>query len=290
MDTQRKIYHHPFIAGILSAFCMALSQVFTKLAYEAPWEMVLFFRFAFSFLLIIPWLYHHEIRLSIREMPKHLSRSLAGFFSIAASIYAVQRLPLIEASTLFYTAPLFIPLLVYFCWHEVVPAGRFWGSVIGFGGILAILRPGIIPFSLPMAAALLTGFLSAVAQMLIRRLSAQTTTHTILGYYFFISSCLALPLLWIGWESDLPFTLWLSLGALGITACLAQYFMTISFTHAPASTASALTYITVIFAGFFGWLFWDNQLNRWELVGVCLILGGGLLSLFDRRPARPRVK
>jgi drug/metabolite transporter (DMT)-like permease len=277
--------HHGFIYGILSAIASAVMTVFIRFAFEVPSAMVVFFRFLIALVLIIPLCYQKSVSFSMAQVPKHLTRALCGLAAMWVYISAVKRTNLIDAIALWNTAPLFLPFILLIWQRTLVSTKRFLTGLVGFAGVLFILRPSDLLSNSGNLLGLVNGLLSAISWVGIRQLSKTESTETILLYFFTISTALMVIPSFIEWQ-PLSLTNWLYIVGVGFFSCLNQYFLTKSYTHAPASKVSSLNYLTVIFGGLAGWWIFNEVPAFWDLFGVGLIILGGVLALLDRSEPR----
>jgi len=280
--------HHGFLFGLTAAFMSALSALLTKLAVGVPSETLVFFRFFVAVLVVLPWVFLGKVHLHWKFLRKHIVRGLTGLGAIYCFFYSVKYLPLVAAVTASNTAPLFMPLVVFFWLRLIIPKARIWALLVGFLGILVILRPGSEVGQMTMFIGLLGGLFSAFAQVGIRQLSKTESTETIMTYYFLISAVVSFPLLFITWKPIENSITWLYLFIISLTSLGYQYCIVKSLTHAPATKVSTMAYLSVIFGGFLGWWFFGEVPTRWEILGIGLIVAGGLLALFSKETSRKR--
>jgi len=278
-------HHHGFIFGILAAVCASLMYVFVKLCADIPVSTIVFFRFFVGLILLLPWLMHPPIRFSTQHLPLHLIRDLSGLVSIGCYYYAISRISLVNLSTLVNTFPLFIPLVILIWRKLLIPKQTFWALIIGFAGVLVIVRPSAQMVEFADLVVLLGSILSALSAVTIRKLSHIESTHSILLNYFVLASVIAVFPMIFFWQ-PLGKLDWLYLAGVGVFGTLYQFFMTKSYTHAPTSKASMMSYFNVIFAGLFGWLIWNEVPPYRDAAGVLLIIAGGCLALFDKGTAK----
>ena len=108
-----------------------------------PLEIV-FFRSFFGFVAMLPWLTGHGIGVLRSRRPGLIGlRTLLGFISMATWFSALAIVPLGNAVALGFTAPLFAAVAAVIVLREVIRARRITALLIGFGGMLIILRPGV---------------------------------------------------------------------------------------------------------------------------------------------------
>lgn len=247
---------------------------------DLPNEQVVFFRNLFGLLVLIPILWQRGERLQLKSAYPglHLIRSLFGLAAMYCFFYALSVLPLADAVLLNFTAPLFIPFVAILWLKERVNT-RIWAAiVIGFSGVLLILRPG---GDLPAMAALTglaSGAFAGVAMVSLRKLSATEPALRVVVYYGVICTTVsAVPLLW-SWQ---PINLRLlgMLAAAGSFATLGQYLLSRGYGCAPAAQIAPFTYTSVVFAALYGWLFWQEFPGWTTAGGTLLVAMAGVLAM-----------
>lgn len=278
--------YHGLIYGIVTALLNAVMAVFIKLLADVPVATIVFVRFAagLPFILLLAYLRGNSI--AMQEIPRHLFRGIAGFAAVYFYAYAVVTIPLVNAITLGNTAPLFMPLLVMIRMKKLVSKWRFIAAAIGFLGVVILLRPGGAIVEWGSGLALATGFTSAIALMEVRILSKHESSDKILLYYFFLSTVLGLFPMIISWQPIVGVKEWGYLIILGLASVIYQYCLTKSYTHAPATKASIFSYLSVVFGGFAGWLFFQEIPDMLVWIGTGLIICGALLAILDNTPPR----
>ncbi len=278
--------HEGVICGVLAALSLSIMSVLIKASSEVPDAVLLFSRFAISLIILVPWMILNRIHLRWKEVPKHILRGVAGISAIACYFYALLHLPLVNAVVLSSTSVLFMPIIVLIWSRLVVPKRRMLAGVVGFVGVLLILHPQNFSFEVATLVGLMGGCLSAIALYGVRQLSKTESTMHILSYYFVIATVISFFPAVYTWVPIQDNWLWLSLLGIGVTSSVAQYCLTRSFTHLPATRASALTYLGIVFGGLGGWWLWAEVPNLGEFTGMALIVSGGLFAALDDTPAR----
>jgi len=242
-------------------------------------EMVVFSRNAFALIFILPWLWYSRPSGGVRTkcFKFHMLRSGAGLAAMYSFFYAIAHLHLSEAFLLSATSPLFIPLIASAWIHESATAYVRGAVIIGFFGVVLILKPGFANFQPAMFVALMSGVFAALAMVTIRRMSASEPAIRIVFYFAFLSTIIsAVPLSW-AWESPSP-EIWWSIALIGLLASVAQFFLTRGYSLAPAAQMGPLTYGSVVFATLNGWLFWGENLDKLTWVGAVLVCIAGAIT------------
>jgi len=200
--------------------------------------------------------------------------AMFGFF------YGLSQMPLVNAFTLGYTAPLMVTALSAVFLKE--PVGwRRWGAVtMGFAGVLVILRPGSGEVSLAAIAVLIAAFCYACQAITARKLSATESTLSLSFYVVVGPMIVSFGLLdsdsWlqpdvIGWV--------LLLGA-GASSVLAWIGLVNGYRAAPPPLLAPLEYTALIGGAIAAYLFWDEVPDRWVVIGALIIVASGLFVVY----------
>jgi drug/metabolite transporter (DMT)-like permease len=277
-----------FMIGAGLAF--ALMGAAVKLAAgEASTAMVVFFRNGVGLGVLLPWAVGQgRAAFRTEQLGGHLVRGLAGVTAMAMFFFAISRMPLAGAMLLNQSFPLFLPLGERL-WLRDVSGSRAWPSLLlGFAGIVVILRPGAELFSAVAFIGLASAVFAAIAQVGIRRLT-RTEPITRIVFYFAVigTAASALPLPWM-WRSPSPAG-WAALTAIGLLATLGQFALTRSYAHAPAALVGPFVYTGVLFAAMLDWIVWNRLPGLSFVLGALLIVAGGAVMLRRQPLGAPRV-
>ena len=147
--------------------------------------------------------------------------------------WALNHIPLVEASLLRSCAPLCVPFVVLMLHRIRIPKARWLPLIIGFIGVAFVIQPTpdhLNPWHL-------VGFVSALGLALsmvtTRMLSQQVSGQETLFVYFFVSTILSLPLLWAQGESlVLPVEVWPLVAAVTVTLYVGMYLYNLAYTYA----------------------------------------------------------
>jgi len=242
-------------------------------------DMVVFFRNLCALVFILPWIWyrrpHGGVKTALFQL--HLIRSLAGLGAMYCFFYAIDQLQLSEACLLAATTPLFIPVIAYVWIREPVSQKVRRAIIVGFMGIVLILKPGLDVFEPVAMVGLTAGVLAALAMVSIRRMSTSEPTIRIVFYFTVLGTLIsAVPLIWT-WQSPQPGIWWL-LVFIGLLAAVGQILLTKGYSLAPAAQMGPFTYGNVVFATLFGWIFWGESLDAMTWAGAVLICIAGIIA------------
>ncbi len=265
---------------------VAVMSAFGKGAAAVSTGAIVFFQNGISLVLFAPWFLRGGwSALKTSRLSLHLVRAAAGLLSQALMFAAVKQMPLVNAVLLSNSAPLFIPLVARVWLRERV-SGKVWaGLLLGFAGVVVILRPDAALFTNPVALlALAAALCSAFALVSVNQLSKTEPARRVLFYYFLFSSLAAAPFAFYHWKTPHPRE-WLFLGGIGAAMALSQMLIILAYQHAQPAQIAPFNYTVVIFSGAIGWLVWGNKPDALALAGVLLVTAGGVLSTRTAGPA-----
>ena len=266
----------------------ALAGTGIKMAGESlPFFDVLLWRNVLSLAILTPWICWHWPR-SLRPAHGGLM-ALRGVALVAALLcyyYAVSVLPLAEAVLLNFSAPIFVPLLGFLLFRFALDRNALAAVLIGFAGVVLILKPGT-DFFQPMALiGLASGVLGGLSAVAIWRMPAHEDPIRIAVYFAGIGILLTLgPVLVLSEPALPPADAWPGLVMLGVFSTAAHILYAKGCLVAPADRVGTLVYTSVVFAALFGWLFWDERLDWLMAGGTVLVVGAGIIAV---RAGAPR--
>jgi drug/metabolite transporter (DMT)-like permease len=263
-----------------SAFLFAAMGVAVKMASRVlPNPMVVFIRSAMGLALLTPWAVRVGARgLRTSAFPEHVVRGLAGLGAMYCFFYAIAHMRLADAVLLNYSLPLFMPFVAWVWLQEPIPGRLFAPLLLGFLGLVLILRPGLDLFDPVALVGVLAALFAALAQTGIRRLSLTEPTTRIVFYFALISTVFSAFPLFTAWKTPAP-ALWGVLLALGLLATAGQLFLTRAYAQAPAAQVGPFIYTSVVFAALFDWLVWGKLPDALSVAGSVLVVVASVLTL-----------
>jgi len=266
---------------LFASLMFALMAMFVKFASdEASLGQIILFRGLPTALGILAWACATHRTIIPPTWRLHVMRNVAGVGSIWLSFFAMGRLPLATAITLNYTSPLFIAGWMTWRAHDLTDRLRTLAVVIGFIGVIAILRP-TLDHSQWLAAllGLAAGSLTAIAVMQVRSLGQAGEPEWRIVLFFALSSCLTggIATVLTGWRNPSLYG-WFTLLGVGLSGLLGQFAMTRAFSRGSAALSSVLQYSTIPFSILLGYLFWDDRPDTLAWLGMLLIAAAGLVS------------
>ena len=218
----------------------------------------------------------------IRQWKLAFLRGTLGVFAQICFYLAVFHLEFATAVAIVFAGPFFVTLLSIPILGHRVRVWRWLAVLIGFTGVLLVIRPAADSFTwyalLPLCAAL--GFASTSVTS---QLFDKTIPTALINLYANVASLIgtfALVLLTTGFVPIVEFEHWLWIGVMGLAGGLASFCMISAYRLAEPSSLSPFEYFGIPFSFFLGWYFFaEAPLDR-LIPGVFLIIGGGLLIIW----------
>ena len=277
----------PLVKGalllLLAEACFAGIGAIVKYTSDTASEVqVVFFRNFFALLLMLPFLAKHGFSLlKTKRWYLHLSRALTGIISMYCFFYVLARLPLAQGMLVLLLSPFIVPIIARFWLKERPSRLTLFGILLGFVGVVLALPANYSGAGAILLVGLLSAVLVAVTKTTIRYMSDTEPAVRIVFYFSLLTailSALPLPFYW----QPLNNSVWLAFAGMGVLAAIGQLAMTRAYAIAPASDIGMWTYSSVIFAGLFGYLFWQEPVTLAWFGGVLVIFYAGYITTRQR--------
>lgn len=272
------------LLALAAAFMFNLESVVAKAIEGVPIATIVLARALGQLAWTGPMLWRDPVGVArTQHLKLNLFRGLLSGISWFTYFTSFQGLPLATATVLSFTSVLFVTALAAPVLGEKVGWRRWSATLVGFMGVVAIVRPGAVEIDWPVAAAIISAFLGAAIMLTTKMLSRSERTETIMFYIGVVTTVIALPvalpgLAWPGW--------WNMLLLLGTATCgpFAMLLWINALRMADASLIAPISYARLLFAAVFGVVFFSELPDIWLGIGAALIIGSTLY--ITRRESR----
>jgi drug/metabolite transporter (DMT)-like permease len=262
---------------------VVMDTIGKTLTASYPVQQVVWARYFFQFalmLLLLPKLGFAGL-LWTRRPAVHIARGLLLAVATYCMITAISIVPLADAYTITFTAPLLVTVLSIPLLKEQVGWRRWSAVLVGFAGVLIVFRPISQPVHWAMLLPLVTAACFALYQILTRMVShdSRETAFMMLFYLAWVGTAVMTVIAPSHWQSVAPgdWGWMIGMGALGATGHL---LLIRALTIAPASILSAFIYSQIVWALGIGYFWFGDVPNVWMLIGCTVIVASGLYVFY----------
>lgn len=270
---------------ILMTGCVVSMDALAKLlSSEMPLLMVVWGRFLFNFIFTALFFLRdgHRNQVRTRKFNLQILRSLLGLGATFAFWGALVFLPLADCVAIAFVSPLLVTALSVPLLGEKVGAHRWVVVIIGFIGVIFIIRPGmgIVHWAavLPLVTALFWANYQITTRILSRFDRALTTLfYTASGGLFFTTL-----MVWSVWVTP-TFKQWGILSGLGFLGTMGHYLLIRAYENAPASLLAPFGYTSIIWSILLGFVLFGDFPDLLTMVGIVIVISSGLYIMHRER-------
>lgn len=274
-------------SGIAAFFLLAVMGAFAKLLLDN--HNVVEIAFYRNALAVIPMLLYIAVRKSwhlfeVKNKPVMTARVIGGLLTLIITYAALDFLPLADATVIFMSSTLFVPVLAFLILGERIGPWRWLAVFVGFSGVILVAGPtGNIPF-VGGIIALLAATGHAAIHIILRFLRDENAFTVTL---YFMGGSAALTALALPFVFNMPQQKeWLWFAGVAISGGLAQYCLTTAMKFAPATVITPLNYTGLLWATGLDILIWAYVPGWPVFIGGAIIIGANVFIAWRERKAR----
>jgi drug/metabolite transporter (DMT)-like permease len=291
--------HHALDAGVIKGIPLAMTAVFcfaimdTMAKYLGKFYPVLFLvwaRYMVHMLIMLVWL-APSMKWDLVRTQQPWLQVLRGLFLVGSTCFffqALRLMPMAEASAIGFIAPLLVTLLAVPILKEKISRRRWIAVIIGFIGVMIIIRPGGKVFSPAALLPAATALCFSLYQIITRKVHTENPRTSL--FYSALVGSLALTIVLVASYLLDPFplyapTLWHSvlILALGAIGGMGHFVLIRALRKAPASVLAPFYYTQLVWIILFGYLAFGDFPDGWTLLGILVIVGSGLYVAYGER-------
>jgi len=253
-----------------------------------PPPVAVFFRYLIAFLFAIAIIPRAggPLLLVTRHPLVQIIRGLMLLASTFLNFTAITYLQLAQTASISFTIPLWVCALSVPLLGEHVGIRRWSAVIVGFLGVLVIMRPGTMNFHWAMFLSLGAALCGAIYNIATRKVGGRDRTETSLFYVGLVGAmgaALPLPLHW-----QMPVgTQWLFLLGMGLCGGIGHFLLTQAHRLAPASALAPFVYTQIVWMILIGFVVFHDVPDAWTLAGAGIVIASGLF-VFARERALGR--
>jgi len=232
--------------------------------------------------------------LRTAHLGSYLIRVALGLVAMSTWFAALAILPVGEITAISFLTPLFATLGAALFLGETVRWRRWTATLVGLGGALIILRPGLVTLGPGTWLAVVAAIAMAVASLFIKRLSDRDDPDKVVLISLLMQAPLAAIPAYLVWQWPTP-GLWAVFAGMGALAMLGHVSLARAFASADASLVMGVDFARLPFAVLYGFVLFAELIDFWTWVGAAVIFAASLynarregrLRRAARAPARP---
>ena len=236
-----------------------------------------FLRFFFGFLIIIPYILKTKFKVfNTSNLKIHILRSALNLPAMLLGFAALAILPLEKITAIHFVVPLMVTILAVIFLKEKIYLYRSLALIIGFLGVLIILRPGIVDISIGIYMALTSSLIWSVVIILTKKVSKDDSAITILSHQYLYMSLFSLPLVIYFWDQPNFKTIIFIL-----CAAMSGTILHIALNHAyklvDVSMTQPYSFLGLIVSSVIGYFVFSDKPDLYTWLGASVIFCGVIL-------------
>ena len=280
---------------IISVFFGTVMLSFLKIAQEDVNVYVAgFFRFFLGLVIILPYIIKNkDAVLKTTHLKKHILRAILGLPAMLLYFSALVLLPIEKLTAISFVVPLIVTILAVFFLGEKIYIYRTLALILGFSGMLVIIRPGFVEISIGVYMVLFSALLWSINIIITKKISKDDSAITILAYQSIFMSLLSFFIVLFFWEMpSLKTFIYLILAAMcGTVLHLA---LNHAFKLVDVSMTQPYSFLNLVFASIIGYFVFNEIPDLYTWVGALIIFIGVLIISYremklDKEIIRKRV-
>ena len=280
---------------ITSVFFGTVMLSFLKIAQEDVNVYVAgFFRFFIGLVIILPYIIKNkDLVLQTTHLKQHFLRAMLGLPAMLLYFSALVLLPIEKLTAISFVVPLIVTILAVFFLGEKIYIYRTLALILGFSGMLVIIRPGFVDISIGVYMVLFSALLWSINIIITKKISKDDSAITILAYQSIFMSLLSFFILIFFWEMpSLKTFIYL------ILAAMCGTILHLSLNHAfklvDVSMTQPYSFLNLVFASIIGYFVFDEIPDLYTWIGAFIIFTGVLIISYreiklDKEIIRKRV-
>jgi drug/metabolite transporter (DMT)-like permease len=276
--------HVPAIAcAVAASACFAGTFTLVRvLASDLPALEIVFFRNLLGFFIVLPLMGRSGFRMASASSHRlYVARACLGFVAMGLWYVGVAHLPLNDSTALSFTSPLFATLAAIMFLGERVDGARWGALVVGFSGVLVVLRPGFNVITWPELSIIGSAVLVGLNTIIVKQLTRAEPARAIIGYmslYMVPFSAIAVIPVW----TPAPLHTWPALAGVAVLSTAGNLLLTRTLAAWKASSVVSLDFVRLPMVSLLAWFVFGEVADAWAWIGATLIIAATAFSLRNR--------
>jgi drug/metabolite transporter (DMT)-like permease len=260
-----------FLVSVMIALVRHLADQFH------PSQIVMMRNF-FALVFLLPFVFKNISQIvRTKHIKMHLIRGFVGLVGMLLWFYTITLIPLSEAVAITFIVPITTTIAAVFFLKEQVDSKIWISLIIGFVGVVIIVRPGFREFHLGYLLALITPFVWSISNIMTKKLVKTETPGTITLYLSLIIFILSVPISapHLSPIAMTDFGWFLALGLISNGCYMAS---AICYSKTDISAVQPFDFSRLIFTAIIAYFAFNEQIDLFTFLGATIILFGSLIA------------
>ncbi len=266
-----------------SFFAVLMESLIRSAQYDSNVYTIGFLRFFFGLIIIFPYLIKKKfIPYKTKNFKFYFIRGLFNLPMMILGFGALVYVPFEQFKALHFLSPIIVVLLSFIIFREKVYMYRILALVIGFIGMLIIVRPGIVDFNIGTIMILISLTFWSLIIIVSKFVSKDDSPITMVTYQYTLMTIFALPLAIYFWQMpSLKSLIFVFIGA--ISGTILHLSLALSYKYAELSVTQPVWFSGLIFGSAFGFFVFNESPDVWTWIGGTVVFSSVLLITYNER-------
>ena len=266
-----------------SFFAVLMESLIRSAQYDSNVYTIGFLRFFFGLIIIFPYLIKKKfIPYKTKNFKFYFIRGLFNLPMMILGFGALVYVPFEQFKALHFLSPIIVVLLSFVIFREKVYMYRILALVIGFIGMLIIVRPGIVDFNIGTIMILISLTFWSLIIIVSKFVSKDDSPITMVTYQYTLMTFFALPLAIFFWQMpSLQSLIFVFIGA--ISGTILHLSLALSYKYAELSVTQPVWFSGLIFGSAFGFFVFNETPDAWTWIGGIVVFSSVLLITYNER-------
>ena len=266
-----------------SFFAVLMESLIRSAQYDSNVYTIGFLRFLFGLIIIFPYLIKKKfIPYKTKNFKFYFIRGLFNLPMMILGFGALVYVPFEQFKALHFLSPIIVVLLSFIIFREKVYMYRILALVIGFIGMLIIVRPGIVDFNIGTIMILISLTFWSLIIIVSKFVSKDDSPITMVTYQYTLMTIFALPLAIYFWQMpSLQSLIFVFIGA--ISGTILHLSLALSYKYAELSVTQPVWFSGLIFGSAFGFFIFNETPDVWTWIGGIVVFSSVLLITYNER-------
>ena len=224
-------------------------------------------------------------QLRTKQPGLHFVRSISHLAAQFAWIFGLASIPMTEVFALEFTGPVWTVIIAALLLGEKINRYRILTLVLGFAGVLIILRPGFREPDPAMFIVIVSAMCFALANVLTKKLVANNSPLNIIFYVTVIQFAITVIPAWSEWVEPVLVE-WLWMVVMGIVSVTAHYSFARAFAYADAMVVIPMDFLRLPLAGIIGWVLYNEGIDPFVVAGALIMFAGNFINISAEKKIR----